>query len=101
MQGMPIHIELSEDVTFLNKAGIRRTLNELPRGSRVIIDARRTIDLDPDVKEIIDVAVANAKSKDITYELIGFRKKPKRSLMELQHEMGKVSRQMAEQPTEH
>jgi MFS superfamily sulfate permease-like transporter len=92
LEGMPIHIELSEDVTFLNKAGIRRTLNELPRGSRVVIDARRTVDLDPDVKEIIDEAVASAQEREITFELLGFRNKPKRSVVDLHRDVEKVAR---------
>lgn len=71
--GMPIYIELSEDVTFLNKAGIKRTLNELPNGSRVVIDANRTIDLDPDVFEIIEDFTATAEQRGIRCELIGFK----------------------------
>ena len=71
--GMPIYMELSEDVTFLNKAGIKRTLSELPNGSRVVIDANRTMDLDPDVFEIIEDFTATAAQRGIRYELIGFK----------------------------
>ena len=69
---MPIHIELSEDVTFLNKAGIKRTLGELPDGAHVVIDARRTLDLEPDVQEILDDFMHNASERAIRCELIGF-----------------------------
>lgn len=72
--GMPIHIQLSEDVTFLNKAGIKRTLNELPDGCRVVIDASRTLDLDPDVREIIDDFLDSADSRNIHVELVGYDK---------------------------
>lgn len=75
LPGMPIHIELSEDVTFLNKAGIKRTLGELPTGAKVIIDARRTVELDPDVKEIIDEFVSDAGKRGITCEKVGFKDK--------------------------
>jgi MFS superfamily sulfate permease-like transporter len=71
-RGEPIRIELSEDVTFLNKAGIKRTLEELPRGSRVVIDASRTVDLDPDVEEIIGEFRADAPARDIQVECTGF-----------------------------
>jgi len=71
--GMPIYLELSEDVTFLNKAGIKRTLNELPHGSRVVIDANRTVDLDPDVLEIIEDFTATAAQRGIRCELIGLK----------------------------
>lgn len=70
--GMPVYITLSEDVTFLNKAGIKRTLSELPDGTRIVIDASRTINLDPDVREIIDDYVATCGERRITVELIGF-----------------------------
>jgi MFS superfamily sulfate permease-like transporter len=72
--GEPILIELSEDVTFLNKAGIKRTLGELPDGSRVVIDASRTMDLDPDVEEIIAEFRADAPGRHIEVECTGFGK---------------------------
>ena len=90
LEGMPIHIELSEDVTFLNKAGIRRTLGELPSGAKVVIDARRTVDLDQDVKEIIDEAVASGAERNITFELIGFNKKNNRGITDLQQVLDKL-----------
>lgn len=72
--GMPIHIQLSEDVTFLNKAGIKRTLRELPNDCRVVIDATRTVDLDPDVREIIDDFLDGAAARNIRHELLGYDK---------------------------
>ena len=71
-QGMPIYIELSEDVTFLNKAGIKRTLSELPDGARVVIDAGRSMDLDPDVREIIDEFSSTTKVRHIKLQLFNF-----------------------------
>jgi len=70
--GLPIHIQLSEDVTFLNKAGIKRTLGELPQGCQVVLDASRTVDLDPDVREIIDDFLMNAADRRIKVELLGY-----------------------------
>lgn len=70
--GLPIHIQLSEDVTFLNKAGIKRTLLELPQGCQVVLDASRTIDLDPDVREIIDDFLDSAPDRGIEVELVGY-----------------------------
>lgn len=71
--GLPVYIELSEDVTFLNKAGIKRALSELAEGSRVVIDASRTVDLDPDVLEIITDFTQVAAERNIRYELLGFK----------------------------
>lgn len=70
--GMPIYMELSQDVTFLNKASIMRTLNELPNDSRVVIDASRTNDIDPDVLEIIEDFASSAPDRGIQVELIDF-----------------------------
>lgn len=70
--GMPIYITLSEDVTFLNKAGIKRTLSEVPDGARVVIDGARSIDMDPDVREIIDEFQSTAHARGIRLELLNF-----------------------------
>ena len=75
VKGTPIRIELSEDVTFLNKASIMNTLAELPKGSHVILDASRTMALDPDVQEIIQDQMVRAKEQGITIECIGFQQR--------------------------
>lgn len=69
--GKPVRIELSEDVSFLNKAGIMRTLSTLPRGAHVVLDATRTVDLHPDVREIVADEQVRAAEQGITIELIG------------------------------
>ncbi len=68
--GMPIYIELSEDVTFLNKAGMKRTLGEIPNGARVVIDGARSLNLDPDVREIIADFAATADQRGIRLQLL-------------------------------
>lgn len=70
--GEPILIQLSEDVSFLNKASIQRTLNEIPDDARVIIDATKTKTVHPDILEIIENFEANAQTRDIQVEMIGF-----------------------------
>ncbi len=65
-----IHLELAEDITFINKASIQRTLSQIPDGSKVIIDASKTINIDHDVLEIIDEFETNAKYRDIELEII-------------------------------
>lgn len=94
LPGMPIHIELSEDVTFLNKAGIKRTLGELPDGAKVVIDARRTVELDPDVKEIIDEFTSGASKRGITCELVGFKQNNKKKPAELERSVRKVAEEI-------
>jgi MFS superfamily sulfate permease-like transporter len=68
--GEIIRIQLSEDVSFLNKASILLTLNHLPPDSRVIIDASRSIHIDHDVIEVITEFRENAKASNITLELV-------------------------------
>ena len=72
-EGDPIRIELSEDVTFLNKAGIKRTLEMLPENCEVIIDASRSMHLHPDVFEIIDTFRTTAPERNIRITLIGIQ----------------------------
>lgn len=69
LRGEVIRLELSEDVTFLNKAAILQTLNHLPDNSTVIIDATRTVMMDHDVREIIDDFHQNAQYRGITVEI--------------------------------
>lgn len=70
--GDPIRIELSEDVSFLNKAGIIKTFGLLPEDSHVIIDATRTKTIHWDVLEVINDFSLNAPTHGIKLELIGF-----------------------------
>jgi len=68
--GETITLELSENVSFINKAGILNTLNKIPENSKLIIDASRNKIIDHDVKEIIDDFKENARHKNIELEII-------------------------------
>lgn len=70
--GEPIRIEFSESVSFLNKASIQRTLNTLPDGAKVVLDAQNTLRIHPDVVEIVEEFQINAATRDITVECLGF-----------------------------
>lgn len=69
--GEAVRVELSEDVTFLNKAGIKRTLGEMPDGTHVIIDARRSVHMHPDVREILQEFLESAEGRNIRAEVHG------------------------------
>jgi len=69
--GEPIKIQLSESVTFLNKAGISKALTELPDGSTVMIDASKTVSIHPDVIEIISNFEASAENRSISVNWTG------------------------------
>ncbi|MFT6320999.1 MAG: MFS superfamily sulfate permease-like transporter [Granulosicoccus sp.] len=65
-----IRLALAEDVTFINKASIQRTLSQIPDGAKVIIDASKSINIDFDVIEIIDEFEVNAKHRKIDLTII-------------------------------
>jgi MFS superfamily sulfate permease-like transporter len=69
-QGNIITIELSEDVTFINKGSVLLTLTHLPENSKVIIDGRKSLYIDLDVLEIIHDFNQTAHVKNIQVELI-------------------------------
>jgi len=69
--GKLIHLQLSESVSFLNKGSILRSLDQLPDGSKVLIDGSETRDIHPDVIEIIDDFKANALTREIDVATYG------------------------------
>lgn len=72
--GDVIRIHLSEEVSFLNKASIRETLDEMPRNSKVMIDAKDTEYIDFDVLELLkEFRDIKAPLKNIQLEFIGFK----------------------------
>ena len=69
-----ITIKLAEEVSFLNKAAIKKTLKNVKPNSTVIIDAKGTSYIATDVLEMIqDFANIRAKEEDIVVELLGFK----------------------------
>lgn len=74
-QGDIIHIDLAEEVSFLNKAAIKQTLANIPEDSSVVIDASKTVYIDYDVLTLIkEFKKAHAKTENINVQLIGFKK---------------------------
>ncbi|MCW3086651.1 MAG: sulfate permease-like transporter, superfamily [Sediminibacterium sp.] len=71
-----INIHLSEEVSFLNKASIRETLDHIPQNATVVIDASRTKYIDFDVLELIkEFRDIKAPLKHITCRTVSFREK--------------------------
>lgn len=74
--GEIIIIKLTQEVSFLNKASIKMTLDHLPNDTTVVIDASDTAYIDFDVLEIIrDFAGIKAVAKNIKVSLVGFRER--------------------------
>lgn len=69
-----ITLKLAEEVSFLNKAAIKKTLKNIQPNSKVTIDAKGTSYITTDVIELIqDFANIRAREEQIQVELIGFK----------------------------
>ena len=66
-----LHLRLPEHVSFLNKASIVTTLEQLPSGSRVVLDGTRSDVIDHDVLEALEAFRQAAPARGIDLELRG------------------------------
>ena len=70
-----IHIDLAQEVSFLNKSAIKTTLISIPENSKVVINASDTVYIAHDVLDLIkDFKKFRAKEENIKVKLIGFKK---------------------------
>ncbi len=73
-EGETVHMDLAQEVSFLNKAAIKQTLAHLPANSKLIIDAANTVYIDHDVLELIrDFLNFGSKDKNIQVTLMNFK----------------------------
>lgn len=76
--GKTIHMELAQEVSFLNKAAIKQTFAHLPDNSKLVLDASHSIYIDHDVLQMINNFVKlAAPERNIEVTLTGFRKEYK------------------------
>ncbi|MDR7210487.1 SulP family inorganic anion transporter [Flavobacterium piscis] len=69
-----IHIDLAQEVSFLNKAAIKQTLSEIPENSKVIINADDTEYIAHDVLDLIrEFKETRAIDENIKVKLKGFK----------------------------
>lgn len=74
--GEVVHIELANQVSFLNRAALQKVFDTLPRGSHLLLDAQRTDYIDPDVLDLIrDFKTQSAPPRGVDVSLLGFRSK--------------------------
>ncbi len=70
--GREVHrIEMSEQVTFFNKASIIEALEKIPENAEAVIDCTKTKVIDYDVMEVITDYQAHAGLKEIQVKVIG------------------------------
>lgn len=72
--GQVLRIELANQVSFLNRAALERTLFEVPRSGRVIIDARNTDYIDPDIRDLLtDFRDTTSKAHGVEVGFLGLK----------------------------
>ncbi|MCC5791601.1 MAG: SulP family inorganic anion transporter [Legionellaceae bacterium] len=70
-EGITYHLELAEEVSFLNKGNIIHELKQIPPNATLIIDGSRSKFIDNDVREVIDNFIKSAETQDISIQLRG------------------------------
>ena len=74
-EGDVIHIDLAQEVSFVSKAAIKSTLNDIPENSKVIIDASQTVYIAHDILDLIhEFKTTRAVDENIKVKLKGFKK---------------------------
>ncbi len=76
--GDVLHVELANQVSFLNRAALDQVLNSIPRGGHLLLDATNTVYIDLDILSMIrDFKEKTAPIRGVQVSLRGFRDKYK------------------------
>lgn len=74
VEGDILRIELANQVSFLNRASLISTLDEVPRGGHVLIDARNTDYIDPDILDLLrEYRDEIAPARGLRLSLVGMK----------------------------
>jgi carbonic anhydrase/SulP family sulfate permease len=74
--GDVLHVELANQVSFLNRAALAKILDGVPAGGHILLDGRGTDYIDPDVLDLIrDFAEQTGPARGVTVSLVGFRRR--------------------------
>lgn len=74
VDGDIIHIDLAQEVSFLNKAAIKSTLKAIPENSKVVISAHDTVYIAHDILDLIkEFTTIRAVEENIKVKLKGFK----------------------------
>ncbi len=72
--GDVLRIELANQVSFLSRAALENTFQSVPRGGRVLVDARNTDFIDPDIRDLLaDLRDKTAPSHGVEVGFIGMK----------------------------
>jgi MFS superfamily sulfate permease-like transporter len=84
-----IKIELSDNVTFLNRAAILETFKRIPDNSKVILDLTHTVTIDDDVLEFIEDFKTSSKFRNIDLTIYESSRNRKQSSYDKLHKVMK------------
>ena len=74
--GDVLHVELANQVSFLNRAAMDRMFNSIPRGGHLLLDAENTVYIDPDILSMIrEFKDKTAPIRGVQVSLRGFQNK--------------------------
>ncbi|HET8939920.1 MAG TPA: SulP family inorganic anion transporter [Polyangiales bacterium] len=72
--GNVTRIELANQVSFFSRATFERAFAEVPAGGHVLIDARNSVYIDPDILDIIhDFRTSSAPARGIALSFLGLK----------------------------
>lgn len=76
LDGDILHIELANQVSFLNRAALDKLFDDAQRGTHLLIDATDTDYIDPDILSLIQEFKSNiGPTRGVSVSLRGFRNK--------------------------
>ncbi len=74
--GQVMHVELANQVSFLNRAALDGVFNSIPRGGHILLNAENTSYIDPDILSMIrEFTQIIAPVRGVQVSLLGFRDK--------------------------
>jgi carbonic anhydrase/SulP family sulfate permease len=79
LAGNVMRIELPPQVSFLNRAAIQKSLYAIPAGGSILIDARNTDYIDPDILDLLaDFKNVTAKAHGVELKVVGLKERYER-----------------------
>jgi carbonic anhydrase/SulP family sulfate permease len=76
VSGDVLRIEFANQVSFLNRASLEQALDAVPTNGHVVLDARNTDYIDPDILDLIeDFRRQTATARNLKVSLVGFKER--------------------------
>lgn len=76
LSGNVMRIELAPQVSFFNRAAIQKALYDVPSGGAILLDARNSDYIDPDILDLLaDFKNVTAKAHGVEFKTAGLKEK--------------------------